>query len=111
MDFKSPSGAEVDRLSIDDLNSNFLSLRIGEKIPRLQIREIRKITNPNREDNLSSVNYRYIIESVDSKLLTVNTWSLWRKISAALKEAGKVQATLELEHIDVDNYSVKLLNS
>ena len=96
-------------LQIDDLRSQFLSLRVGESIPRLEIRQIRKLTNSSRPDNLSSVDYKYIIETSDKKILTVNTWSLWRKISAVLQEAGKIQVTLELKHPGADDYRVRLL--
>lgn len=105
-----PPESEVKNVSVDDLSSSFLSLRIGEKIPRFEIKEIRKITNPSRQDNLSKVNYRYIIESAAGKLLTVNSWVLWKAISAVLRQAGTIQAVLELEHLDFEKYTVKVLN-
>ena len=96
-------------VKVEDFQSMFLSLRIGEKIPRLQIKEIRKITNPSKQDNLSRVNYKYIIESTEGKLLTVNSWVLWKAISAAIREAGTIQATLELVHLERESYTVKVI--
>ena len=106
-----PPTSKVNRVSVDDLNSSFISLRIGEKIAKFEVKEIRKITNPSRQDNLSKVNYRYILESTEGKLLTVNSWVLWREISAALRQARTIQAVLELEHIDFEKYEVKVLDS
>ena len=94
-------------IGFDDLANEFLTLRIGEEIPRLEIRRIRKITNPSREDNLPGVGYKYIIESANDRLLMVNTWSLWKKIAATLREAGTINATLELKHLGVDDYQVR----
>jgi hypothetical protein len=94
-------------IGFDDLNTNFLSLRIGEEIPRLEIKEIRKINNPQKQDNLPGVDYKYIIESTDNKVLTVNSWVLWRAIRAALQNAGKIKATLQLKHNGVEEYSVQ----
>ena len=56
-------------VTIDDLQTDFLSLRIGEEIPRLEIAKIKKITNKTKEDNLAGVDYKYIIETRDNKLL------------------------------------------
>lgn len=103
------SNIKSESISFEDLNSNFLSLRIGESIPRLEIKEIRKVTNPNREDNLSDVDYKYIIESVNNEILTVNSWVLWRAIKSALRKAGKNYATLELKHLDKEKYLVEPL--
>lgn len=94
-------------IGIEDIGNDFLTLRIGEEIPRLEIRRIRKITNPSKEDNFPGVNYKYIIESTNERLLLVNTWSLWKKIAAALREAGTIQTTLELKHLGVDDYQVR----
>ena len=94
-------------VNFDDLNTNFLSLKIGEEIPRLEIKEIRKVTNPQKQDNLPSVDYKYIIESADNKILTVNSWSLWRAIKAAVQKAGKVNVILELRHNGTDDYAVR----
>ena len=102
--------SKVESLKVNDLTHGFLSLKIGEIIARLQIREIRKITNPSKEDNLSSVNYKYIIESTDGKLLMVNSWSLWKKISSALREASSIQVALRLEHSGINDYSAELID-
>ena len=97
-------------IDIDDLTTDFLSLRVGEAIPRLEIAQIRKITNPTKPDNLPGVDYKYIIEAKDGKILTVNTWILWKQISAVLRQAGTIEASLELRHPGVEDYTVKLLS-
>lgn len=96
-------------LGIEDLGNDFLTLRIGEEIPKLDIRKIRKITNSSKADNFPGVDYKYIIESKDERLLLVNTWSLWKKIAAALREAETIHTTLELKHLGVDDYQVRHL--
>jgi len=96
-------------IGLEDLNSDFLTLRIGEEIPRLQIRRIRKVTNTTKPDNLPGVDYKYIIETKDNKILTVNSWVLWKAIAAALREAGRMDATLYLKHNNKEDYTVKLI--
>ena len=96
-------------VEFENIQTDFLNLRIGEEIPYLEIKQIRKITNKNKQDNLSSVNYKYLIESHDNKILKVNSWSLWNKIKAALLEAGKLDVALNLKHIGIENYSVKVI--
>ena len=83
--------SEEEILTAEDFQNEFLSLRVGEEIPRLQISRIRKVVNNTKNDNLSSVDYKYISETEDKKLLKVNHWVLWRKIAAGLREAGKVE--------------------
>jgi len=102
-----PSKSEP--IGINDLQSEFLSLRIGEKIPCLEIKGIRKLTNPLKEDNLPGTDYKYLIESEDSKILTVNSWVLWKEITSVLKEAGKINVKLVLKHNGREDYSVKLI--
>ncbi len=97
-------------LGFEDLQVDFLSLRIGEEIPRLEIREIRKITNSRKPDNLPGVNYKYVIESTDGKLLTVNSWVLWNRIAAVLREAGTIEATLELKHHGREDYEINIVD-
>lgn len=104
-EFRKPSRSE--KVLIDDLATEFLSLRVGEIIPRLKIKEIRKVINKGSQNNLSGVDYRYIIESTDGKLLTVNSWILWKQIARVLREANQIQVTLELRHPAVEHYSVK----
>ena len=100
---------EEEVLTIDDFKNDFLNLRVGEEIPRLQISRIRKVVNRTKNDNLSSVDYKYIIETQDKKLLKVNAWVLWRKIAAVLREAGKVEVDLEIKHPAVEEYHVRVI--
>jgi hypothetical protein len=100
---------EIHELTLDDLQSSFLSLRVGEEIPRLEIKCIRKIINKTKSDNLAGVDYKYIIESRQGKILTVNSWLLWKRIAAALQQAGRIEATLELKHPAVETYSVRVV--
>lgn len=101
-----PSTSE--NIDVDNLESDFLSLKIGESIPRLEISTIRKLTSPGKEDNLKGVDYKFLIETTDRKLLKVNSWTLWRRISDCLKKAGKVQVTLSLAHLGINDYKVEL---
>ena len=96
-------------VGIEDLGTDFLSLRVGEEIPRLEIRQIRKVINRSKQDNLSGVDYKYIIETKDNKVLTVNSWILWKNIAAALQEAAQVEATLQLRHTGFEEYSVRVI--
>ena len=99
-------GSEV--ISIDNIGSDFLNLRIGEVIPRLEIAEIRKVTGTSKQDNLPGVNYRYLIKSRENKFLTVNSWVLWNQIASVLKEAGQINVALELKHTGHGEYEVSL---
>lgn len=96
-------------LCLEDLTTEFLSLRVGEEILRLEIQEIRKVINRNKQDNLAGVDYKYIITTKDNKVLRINSWLLWKKIAAALQEAGTIQAVLKLRHTGIEEYSVKVL--
>ena len=105
-------GSEIRRsetISMDDLQTDFLSLRVGEEIPQLQISEIRKVINSTKQDNLSGVDYKFIIETKNKKILTVNSWILWKKIAAALQQAGRIQADLEVKHTGFEDYSVRVI--
>lgn len=101
----------VEHIGIDNLRTTFHSLRIGESIPQLEIKQIRKVTNPAGQSNLSGVDYKYIIEDAEGKVLTVNSWILWKKISFVLQEAGSTQVTLMLEHNGVEDYTVNVIGS
>ncbi len=96
-------------VEVDNLFQEYHTLRVGEEIPRLEISRIRKITNRDRDDNLAGVDFKYIIETKEGKYLRVNTWSLWKKIAAVIREAGTIHITLELKHPAIDNYSVRRL--
>lgn len=95
-------------VEINDIKPDFLSLKIGEVIPRLEIKLIRKVSNINRDDNLSGVDYKYFIETLDNKVLTVNSWILWNSIARVLKEARTIRTTLYLEHVDREKYKIRL---
>lgn len=98
---------KAERIDIDDLLPQYLSLKIGETIPSLEIKQIRKVTNHTRDNNLPGVDYKYFIESTDKKLLTVNSWVLWNAIAKVLKEAGSLEVTLFLEHSGREQYTIK----
>ena len=96
-------------IGMEDLVSDFLTLRIGEEIPRLDIKRIKKITNETKQDNLPGVDYKYLIETREGKVLKVNSWVLWKNISAKLREAGRINATLYLRHNDVEDYTINVI--
>jgi hypothetical protein len=100
---------EEKNLTIEDLQDEFLSLRVSEEIPRLQISRIRKIINSQKQDNLAGVDYKYLIETKDKKLLRVNSWALWKKIAAGLKQAGKIEVDLEIKHPAIEQYEVRVI--
>ena len=100
---------EIKELSIEDINAGYFTLRIGEEIPCLEIKAIRKITNSEKTDNLAGTNYKYIIESIDGKILVVNSWVLWKNIAAAIKDAGKINVSIRLQHTGFEKYSVNIL--
>ena len=103
------SSFRSEAIGIHDLQTEFLSLRIGEEIPRLEIKEIRKLTNAGKPDNLPGVHYKYHIETHDGKILTVNSWVLWKKIATTLREAGRIETSLLLKHVGREEYTVKVL--
>lgn len=96
-------------IGMEDLVSDFLTLRIGEEISRLEIKRIKKITNNAKQDNLPGVDYKYLIETTNGKILKVNSWILWNTISATLREASKINATLYLRHNDVEDYTIRVI--
>jgi hypothetical protein len=102
-----PSSKDI---NIEDLSQGFLTLRIGEEIPCLEIRRIRKVVNKNKDDNLPGVDFKYIVESKEGKILLVNSWVLWKAISQAIRSAGKINCSLELKHLGHENYSVKVIS-
>jgi hypothetical protein len=107
MNERIPTESEI--IDIEDLETDFLTLRIGEEIPRLRIKQIRKVINKSKQDNLPGVDYKFIIETRDKKLLMVNSWVLWKKISAVLRKAGRIDVDLELRHLGLEDYSVKVI--
>jgi hypothetical protein len=100
---------ESEIIDIEDLETDFLTLRIGEEIPRLRIKQIRKVINKTKPDNLAGVDYKFIIETRDKKLLMVNSWVLWKKIASVLRKAGRIDIDLELRHSGLEDYSIKLI--
>lgn len=101
--------SKSENVGLEDLQSEFVNLRIGEEIPRLQISRIRRVINETKQDNLPGVDYKYIIETKDKKVLKVNSWILWKKIAAVLREAGKIDVDLELRHTGMEEYSVRIV--
>lgn len=104
-----PELTKTENVDIADLHTDFLSLRIGEEIPRMEIARIRKIINSTKEDNLSGVDYKYLIDTRDGKILKVNSWILWKNITAALQKAGTINVTLNLVHSGIEQYTVKVI--
>lgn len=101
--------SSIEYLDIEDFRNEFLSLRIGEVIPKLTIKRIKKLNNPFKQDNLPGVDYKYIIESTEGKVLMINSWILWKEVSSVIRQAGKVNISLELKHLGREDYSIKLL--
>ena len=96
-------------IGITDLQRRFLSLRVGEEIPKLEIAKIRKVTGGRIQDHLSGVDYCYVVESKEHRLLKITSWALWRKVAAALRQAGKTQVVLRLNHRGVGEYDVEVV--
>jgi len=99
----------IEYLDIEDFKNEFLSLRIGEVIPKLEIKRIKKLNNPFKQDNLPGVDYKYIIESTEGKVLMVNSWILWKEISNVIRQTGRINISLELKHIGREDYSIRIL--
>ena len=96
-------------IEFNNLQTDFLNLRIGEEIPTLQIKQIRKIINSQKDDNLPGVDYKYLIETNDNKILKVNSWILWNQISSVLHKAGTINSTLYLRHNGFEDYSIRVI--
>ena len=100
----------TENVEINDLYPDFYSLRIGEEIPRLEIKQIRKITNSENTNNLAGVDFKYYIYSTENKILSVNSWVLWNAIVKALKTTDSIKQTLSLKHLDQKQYEVKVIS-
>ena len=96
-------------IDITDLQTEFYNLRIGEEINRLNIKEIRKVFNPKQENNLPGVDYKYYIISDEDKVLSVNSWVLWKKIAEVLRKEKTIQCTISIKHIAHNEYIVNSL--
>jgi len=101
--------AHSEIIGLKDLETHFLSLRVGESIPRLRIKAIKRITNPKADDNFTGADHKYLILTKDNKALRVNIWVLWHKITRALRQTGKIEVDLELQHTGEREYSVRVL--
>jgi hypothetical protein len=111
MKMESENNPTIRELSVSDLNLNnqYYTLRIGESIPALKVAKLKRIKNKDKSDNLPGADYKYLLESEEGKALMINSWTLWRSVSAALRKAGTIQATLELSHSGIDDYHVRAL--
>jgi len=105
----SANDKSTETLDISDLRGDFLSLKVGEDIPRVKISSVRKVTNTNALDNLPGVGYKFLIHTEDNKVLKVNSWTLWKQLAAVFRQAGSFEVELELKHPAFQEYSVKLL--
>jgi len=101
---------QEETLTIEDLQDEFLTLRVGEEIPRLQVLQVRKVTNRLKQNNLAGVDYKYLVETKDKRILTVSSWILWKQIISALRQAGKIEVDLELKHLSVGQYEVRVIS-
>lgn len=95
-----------DNVTLDELSSRFVSLRIGESVTDFQIKTIRRLPGKKRTDNLPGVDFRYVLESTDGKLLTVNSWVLWNEIRKALRSISSLQGILDIAHVSHSDYTV-----
>lgn len=94
------------QVTLEDIQTEYLSLRVGEEISRLKIKNIKKIKNKNDDSNLSGTDYKYQITSTENKILTVNSWVLWNKIKQAIKDARKIEITLNIKHTGFNEYTI-----
>ncbi len=101
---------KTENIELNDLYPDFYSLRIGEEIERLEIKQIRKVTHSESDNNLAGVNYKYYIESTENRILSVNSWVLWNTIVKALKTADSVKQTLSIKHLAQKQYEVKVIS-
>lgn len=96
-------------VSFDDIKNKYYSLRIGETIPALSIKKIRKVSNPDDPYNLAGVDYKYHIIGDDEQILTVNSWVLWNKIAKLIKQEKTIHLTLTLHHSGHKEYDVSIV--
>jgi hypothetical protein len=99
-----------EELSLSDLNTDFLSLKVGEEIPLVKVVSVRKVTNANALDNLPGVGYKFVIHTQDSKVLKVNSWTLWKQLASVFRQAGSFEVELHIKHPAFQEYSVTLLS-
>jgi len=105
-----PSSEELSVLDLN-INNQYYTLRIGETIPELRIAKLKRIRNKDKSDNLPGADYKYVLESEEGKALFINSWTLWRKLSATLRDAGTIQTTVELSHPGIDDYRVRVIEN
>ena len=83
-------------VGLDDLQSDFLSLRVGEIIPRLEIKTIRKLTNPSKTDNLPGVDYKYLIENAKEEY-TQDCHKKMERCKKLINEVSESQANQKVK--------------
>lgn len=88
----------AEKIDMSEFKTNYLTLRIGEEIPRLIVKEIKKLTNPNSPNNLPGVDYKFLIVSVDDCVLTVNSWVFWNTLKRVIQSQKEIPQALCLKH-------------
>jgi len=99
----------VENIDMTEFQTNYLTLRIGEEIPQLQVKEIKKLTNPNSSNNLPGVDYKFLIVCVSDCVLTVNSWVFWNTLKRVIKEHGEIPKILSLKHPAEKVYEISVV--
>lgn len=95
-------------IEFDDLQPKFLSLRIGEEIESLKLKEIKKVTHKNNPNNLPGVDYKYILVSTNDEGLTVNSWVFWNELKKTIQRHKKMPKILSLKHPKESVYEIEV---
>lgn len=97
------------KIGMSELETTYLSLRIGEEIPHLKVKEIKKITNAQSSNNLPGVDYKFIIVSEDDELLTINSWVFWNALRSVIQTHKNIPNVLSLKHIAEKIYEISVV--
>lgn len=96
-------------IDMSEFQVNYLSLRVGETIPQLTVKAIKKVTNPKSPNNLPGVDYKYLIVSTEDEVLTVNSWVFWNSLKRVIQEHKALPRILALKHPSERRYEISVI--
>lgn len=106
---KDYSKIHSEKINLSEIQTRYLTLRIGEEIPQLKVKEIKKLTNPDSSNNLPGVDYKFLIVSDSDEVLTVNSWVSWNALKRVMQEHKKVPKVLSLKHPAENIYIISVV--
>ena len=96
-------------IDMTEFETTYLNLRIGEEIPHLKVKEIKKLTNPESPNNLPGVDYKFLVVSQDDEVLSVNSWVFWNALKKVIQAHKQVPKILSLKHPAQSVYEIEVV--